>query len=165
MGDVQLSLSCKRAHIGVKPTDLVFAENKYGKPILINPLVKDLDFSISHSGDYVIVALNQGGKIGVDIEWDELRPSSFARRFFSQAELCSHENNHLSAQGMNMNLTRLWSRKEAVAKFLSLGSSLDFRLLDTSDDILTIDHLVTDLSIRLISNKCDGYWISLALEN
>jgi phosphopantetheinyl transferase len=121
-----------------------------------------LNLSISHSQDYCIAVISTS-TIGIDLEWIEPRPTSLVRRFFCQAEWDLLEEFCQSSVDLDTQITRLWTRKEAAAKFLQLGGSLDFRLLDTSEDIIALDH-VFDQAIRLISGRWNGYWISLAVE-
>jgi len=128
-------------------------------PYLVN--YPDLNVSISHSHDYS-VAVIASSNIGIDIEKIEPRPPSLARRFFSKAEYDHLEDVCFSSSDIDVQITRFWSRKEAVSKHLQLGGSLDFRLLDTSQDVLNVDHK-SNLPVRLISGRCDGYWISLAV--
>ena len=80
-------------------------KGKNGKPFLDGaPFV----FNLSHSGEYVVCALSDAD-VGVDIE--KIRPISdgVMRRFAGEAGRDDREN------------TRLWTRYEAVGKFLGCG--------------------------------------------
>lgn len=65
-------------------------------------------FNLSHSGEYIVCALSDAG-VGVDIE--EIKPISegVMRRFVGCFENSDAEN------------TRLWTRYEALGKFLGTG--------------------------------------------
>jgi len=79
--------------------------NAYCKPYLS----KELDFSISHSGDMVVCALTQNGQIGIDTE--KLRPVSIRSfsHFLSTSEcLATGESSDAFID--------LWTCKEAVLK-------------------------------------------------
>ncbi len=83
--------------------NLQFSER--GKPHAESPVY----FNISHAGSVIACALSKSGPIGLDLEpkrpktWPTLKP------YFNQEEL------HLINKEPD-NLTRLWTRKEAVVK-------------------------------------------------
>jgi 4'-phosphopantetheinyl transferase len=54
------------ARLGVGPAELVIDRNA-GKPRLSWPAAS-LDFSVSHAGDQVVVAISDGPAVGVDVE-------------------------------------------------------------------------------------------------
>jgi 4'-phosphopantetheinyl transferase len=55
-------------HTGLNPKIFKFLKNQYGKPEILYPTIPTLDFSISHSMDFIICACVFNAKIGVDIE-------------------------------------------------------------------------------------------------
>lgn len=122
----------------------------------------DLCLSISHSHAYSLAVVSQR-KIGIDIELIESRPGSLARRFFHPAELAWIGQVCNSPEEYAELVTRTWTRKEAVAKFLQMGGSLDFKLLDTSSDTVVTEFFPDGL-IGLLSAKWNGYWVSLAVQ-
>ncbi|MBX4132609.1 4'-phosphopantetheinyl transferase superfamily protein [Frischella sp. Ac48] len=72
------------------------------------------DFNISHSGDYVAVAICSNGKIGIDIEQDRPRKQyrKIAAQFFSE-----HENTWLNQQTDGLSaFWQLWTLREAALK-------------------------------------------------
>jgi 4'-phosphopantetheinyl transferase len=52
----------------INEEDLKFERTKYNKPIFINEKIKNFDFNISHSGDYVVYGQIKDNIIGVDVE-------------------------------------------------------------------------------------------------
>jgi 4'-phosphopantetheinyl transferase len=77
----------------------------------------DLDFSLSHAGDFVLIAVGLGGRVGADIE--------FGRRHVDVAAVgrlvfTADEQQRLAGCGNDADrhdlFFRLWVRKEAVAK-------------------------------------------------
>lgn len=56
-------------YAGEDPTDIVFRYGKYGKPMLS---FSSVQFNLSHSGDWAIVAVARDVPVGVDIE--RMRP-------------------------------------------------------------------------------------------
>ncbi len=104
-----------RRHGILEPYD--YEVNPYGKTSLRG--VENFHYSISHSGNFVFLALSNR-EIGIDIEEYQVRHLSFERaysmaeRFFSPVE-CS-EIHTID------DFYRLWTLKEAYAKYL--GCSL-----------------------------------------
>jgi phosphopantetheinyl transferase (holo-ACP synthase) len=131
----------------------------------------ELCLSISHSNAYA-VAVIAAFQIGVDLEQIESRPAAFADTFFCPNELALlHERGAsrptptqrrtVSAE-IDAWITCLWSRKEAVSKFLQVGGTLDFRRVDVSRDWVSVEG-VSQEQILLVSHEGDGYCLSLAL--
>lgn len=117
-----------------------------------------LHVSISHSHAYA-VAVVAGFAIGLDIEKSEPRPEALLVRFF-----CPEERQLIEQTGRQLGqrdtlITQLWSRKEAVAKYLGLGGRLDFQQINTASDQVK----TPSGALRLVSGVCDGYCMSLAL--
>lgn len=98
--------------LGLEDKDIFFGS--HGKP-----MAKDVFFSISHSGCYVILAVGDS-QIGADIQSPQPYIQNVAKRIFSCAE-----NDY--AQKNDGGFCRLWSLKESVMKCdgrgLSMGAS------------------------------------------
>ena len=64
------------------PDKITFEYNEHGKPFLNNPL----QFNLSHSKDYAVVAITLNDPIGVDIEYQQPvdRMDAIVHRFFRQ---------------------------------------------------------------------------------
>ncbi|GAA0555825.1 4'-phosphopantetheinyl transferase family protein [Chitinophaga japonensis] len=85
----------------------------------------DLDFNISHSGNYVICAIAEHNKIGIDIE--EVKPVCLDdfETLFSEAELLEIRRDPCLEQDA---FYSLWTQKEALVK--AEGSGLNFPVRD-----------------------------------
>lgn len=90
--------------------------NSYQRPFLDG----DTDFNISHSGHYVLCAIAEGIRIGVDIE--EIRPVRLSD--FSHVMNNRQWNNILSAQDPLHAFYRSWTIKESVIKADGKGLSI-----------------------------------------
>jgi len=108
------------AYLDRDPASLTFALAEHGKPYLADA---DLRFSVSHSGDLVLIAFSQGNEIGVDVE--EIRESSdtmaIARRFFAPEDAAALAA--LPPSGRTAAFFAIWCRKEAVLKATGKGVS------------------------------------------
>ena len=92
---------------------LTFGIGAHGKPTLLSHCWQ---FNLSHSGEWLVIALCEEGPLGVDIEMGlRHRPIlPLAKRFYAPSEY-----QWLSAQPreeQHSAFYRLWSRKEAVLK-------------------------------------------------
>lgn len=100
-----------------------FARSPYGKPFC--PEVT-ADFSISHSGSMVWVALCQCASVGIDVE--KIRPLPDAAELTSmlhpqeQKDLLS-----LPQAELQTAFYRCWTRKEAVIKAVGMGLSMPLK--------------------------------------
>ncbi|HJS57031.1 MAG TPA: 4'-phosphopantetheinyl transferase superfamily protein [Vicinamibacteria bacterium] len=90
-----------------------------GRPVLLDP-EPGVEFSISHSGERVVVAWADR-VVGVDIE--RLRPLpgalDLARRFFDAGEAASLEKEPVERRSAAF--LELWTRKEALLKARGIG--------------------------------------------
>ncbi|RIK32259.1 MAG: phosphopantetheine-protein transferase [Anaerolineae bacterium] len=111
------------------PEELSFSVNEYGKPFLTD---HELEFNLSHSGDYALIAVTRERKVGVDVERirAEVEIEELARRNFSPREV-----SELTALPLEERLNGFfscWTRKEAYIKAQGLGLSLPLDSFDVS---------------------------------
>jgi 4'-phosphopantetheinyl transferase len=93
-----------------------------GKPHLRqSSKVPALEFSMSHSGSTLAIAVTHDGPVGVDIEEldSNVDVEAIANRFFPPAEVRTLRN--LDSEERREAFFRAWVRKEAVAKATDLG--------------------------------------------
>jgi 4'-phosphopantetheinyl transferase len=111
-------------YLMVQPWTIAFETGRWGKPALhraSNPQL--LEFNYSHSQDSLLLAVTFGYRIGIDIE-----------RGPPQAEILDIAAHHFSPTEYSIlrrsaapeeTFLRCWSAKEAVAKALGAGLSID----------------------------------------
>lgn len=110
------------AHLHQPPASLVFHIGPSGKPFISLPAgAVPLHFNVSHSGDFVLVALSETREVGVDIEQTKPLPDlpELAARILSPGDLHAWRSLPPSAQ-----LTAFysaWTRHEARLKALGHG--------------------------------------------
>jgi 4'-phosphopantetheinyl transferase len=116
-------------YLHCEPSQLDFSTTDYGKPILNS---HKLEFNLSHSGDFALLAITQEYKVGVDVERirPELEHESIARRFFSPNEVS--ELMALPSEQREIAFFNAWTRKEAYIKAQGLGLSLPLDSFDVS---------------------------------
>ena len=120
LGD-SLARYALRRRTGAVARELVFGDNGYGKPLLLEP--SGLHFNVSHSGSWVLCAVDDG-PVGVDVEM--IRPidiGSVAQSFFSEVE---YESLMLEPdEGSRLrSFYRLWTLKESYIKARGEGMAL-----------------------------------------
>ncbi len=102
-------LACR---LGLEPAQLVLTEEAHGRPCLHHGA---LDFNLSHSGDWLILAVGTT-RLGVDLEQTRRLgdPLALARRYCHPHELAQLQALPAAAQAPAF--LRLWSLKEALLK-------------------------------------------------
>jgi 4'-phosphopantetheinyl transferase len=117
-------------YLRCEPDQLNFSTGEYGKPILLSD--KYMNFNLSHSGDYALIAVTRERKVGIDVERIRQRVSheGIARRYFSQGEIS--ELVALPPEERRVAFFNGWARKEAYIKAHGLGLSLPLDSFDVS---------------------------------
>ena len=116
-------------YLHCEPGQLSFSVNQYGKPALQD---HKLEFNLSHSGDFALVAITQERKVGVDLERIRQGISSqvIAQQYFSKSEVAELQNSPLEQR--EVAFFTCWTRKEAYIKAQGLGLSLPLESFDVS---------------------------------
>lgn len=103
--------------LGMAMLTAEFSANRWGKPVLPG---SGLEFSLSHSGNAVWVALCRGIAVGIDVEKTDtaIDPHAFAEILHpaEHAELLMLSKNEAQSAFL-----RCWTRKEAVIKAIGEG--------------------------------------------
>ena len=137
----------------LSPTATI-GHNPDGSPNIIG---SDLNISISHSRDYVAIALNARQRIGIDIEsW---RDSLFTvhTKYLSHKEIEVYNTPQL--------LLQAWTVKEAIYKAASIvGLPLhDINLpLDTTKNIARVYHNTLTFTFELHTYTHSNYTLTMA---
>ncbi len=105
---------------GLSENDIIY--NEYNKP-----LIKDnkLYFSISHEKNICIIGISNKC-IGVDIQYFTYNEKVIPKAFNPQEiNILTNSNNKA------YDFTKLWTMKEAYAKYIGRGLTYDFTQIDT----------------------------------
>jgi 4'-phosphopantetheinyl transferase len=105
--------------LGRDPRSLRLQRNADGKPALFD--ADGWHFNLSHSRDWVALALSRDGEIGIDVESSERRNDidGIARRFFRPEESAWLQT--LPEAHRRCEFFRIWTLKEATVKALGRG--------------------------------------------
>lgn len=105
-------------YLGKSAAAIQFEYESRGKPYLAGHPVQ---FNISHSGDWLVIAITRDRAIGVDIEQIQAARSwlALAERFFRQSEARAIKT--LPPHDQTRAFFKLWTRKEAVLKATGQG--------------------------------------------
>jgi len=100
------------------PSDLRFRSGPWGKPHLTDDA---LEFSVSHSRSWALIAIHPRARLGVDLEPVRALPDllGVAKKAFTEREW--RQVAGLPEEGQEAAFFRIWTRKEAVAKALGEG--------------------------------------------
>ena len=125
--------------LGIDIKYIYFHYNKYGKPYLqYSPAIYH---NISHSGDWVVMALDDFS-IGIDIE--EIKPVDYeiAKRFFSKEEVYSL-GTKIGDEKLG-HFYDLWTLKESYIKAVGKGLSIPLHSfsIDISEFNITLKNYV-----------------------
>lgn len=110
--------------LGATPRALRFAADANGKPQLAAPFA-GWHFNLSHSAEWVALALGNAGPVGIDIE-SHARANdlaAIARRFFSAEEIAVLARDPADSPAWLERFFAIWTLKEAHAKALGCGLS------------------------------------------
>jgi 4'-phosphopantetheinyl transferase len=100
----------------------------HGKPKALN---SEWEFSVTHSGDYVVVAFCHGLPVGIDLEAAAVNRSQTTW----SAVLTPRELDSLQAIDPALQhraFLRYWTRKEAILKCLGVGLTIEPQQLEVS---------------------------------
>lgn len=106
--------------LDLDPRSLRFDVGEFGKPALADGPV----FNLSHSGDWWLLGVASGGRLGVDVEAHRTLADleSLARSTFQRDE-AAEVTGHADPAERHRAFFRVWSRKEAFIKALGMGLS------------------------------------------
>lgn len=118
--------SAAAAVLGTSPDELELAYKPGGRPHLRG--VDQLDVSLSHTEELLVVGLTRNGRVGVDAEHADRRMLGLG----TERQVCTpYELEALDSipdDRRNRELVRLWTLKEAYSK--AIGQGLRFRFTE-----------------------------------
>jgi 4'-phosphopantetheinyl transferase len=118
-------------YLDVAPQALRFETTAAGKPHLASGQGQ-LQFNVSHSGEYVLIAIAEGRAVGIDVEevHDDFDVDEVAAHFFSVNE--QRDLGTFTGRAKIEAFYDCWTRKEAYVKARGEGLSLPLDQFDVS---------------------------------
>jgi 4'-phosphopantetheinyl transferase len=98
-----------------KDKEVCFGENKYHRPFVLD---SDIDLNVSHSGDWVVVAVGGSQGVGVDVEQVNAVDLHVYSDCFADQELEYLQNFNSESQER---FFQLWTLKESYLKYKGTG--------------------------------------------
>lgn len=144
--------------LGINFAELVIDYKADLKPYISLPRwAKDnYHFNVSHSYQYVVMAIYQGSKykVGVDIELidNQIDVDSLKKIVFSASE------QRLIGNSIT-NFFKLWTKKEALIKAIGYGFTNDF--FQTTN--LNLDDIEIKENYIIVTQQIENYFLSYAL--
>ena len=145
--------------------------NQFGKPEL-RPEHAFVSFSVSHAGDFSVIAVTSDATIGIDAEKvDADRIKHLPTECFTQNE--QRHLDQLTEDTRHIDFYRLWTLKEAYSKALGLGFSAEFDKIEFDIDTMALkrkspvasksDREAFDLTSIVLGE--DTYFLAICLLN
>lgn len=135
--------------------------NEYGKPYC-----DGVYFNLSHSGDYVILAISDGTEVGCDIEY--MKQADYMRLgkvVYTENELAALT----SSEDMRLKFYEFWTKKEAFMKCIGEGFHFPVKSLDITlspeyvfyngEKLYFVDYMLDDYRIMICSSDKDVNFI------
>jgi len=142
-------------YLGVKPKNLIFKQNAYGKPSVLNA---PIFFNLSHAGHWILLGISEKQELGVDVEClKTLNYLALAKRFFHSLEFEQIKDQY--------DFFKLWTYKEAFVKAIGMGLSFgleNFALDIKTGQFLDIDPKYKNFKLQSIDLE-EGYFAALCL--
>ena len=113
-------------YLCILPSEVAFRYTPSGQPVLDGEPIRDINFSLAHSGSLTLIAVAHGLAIGVDVEFERTFEdmADVVSRYFSMEE--RREFFALPTADQKRAFYCAWTRKEACLK--AMGQGLAFGL-------------------------------------
>ncbi|WP_395375874.1 4'-phosphopantetheinyl transferase family protein [Marinicella sp. W31] len=119
-------------YLSIQAIDISFRYTEYDKPVLRTPENNTIQFNVSHSGDYGLIAISRCSPLGIDIEEmkTDLDLMEMAQQVFSGSEY--QQLIQLPEAKRIQAFYNGWTRKEAYIKGDGKGLSIPLKSFNVS---------------------------------
>ncbi|MEZ8292148.1 4'-phosphopantetheinyl transferase superfamily protein [Vibrio sp. 10N.237.312.B06] len=110
-------------YVTINPHDIEFCYNSYGKPKIRNAFFP-VHFNLSHSQEFIVLAVAFFNEIGVDVEFSEscINFKDIYKKFFSKDEVVLLDKTD-DSEKLDL-FMKLWTLKESYVKAVGGGLSI-----------------------------------------
>lgn len=148
------------------PGAICFEYGPNGKPRLSALCGNRIEFNLSHTQGFALIAVTPSSRIGIDIEWERSIAISAMKDFLTEDEI--NRMQILSREDLPRAFLHYWTKKEAVLKGLGVGLTkslphCDFGQWDDKKSILFLPEQWTVLTLDYFDRK-SSYVAALAYE-
>ena len=140
-------------HIGVNESFIDIVNDGYGRPCIKNC---EIDFNLSYSDEFVLVGVNNDGRIGVDIEKIKDFDQLLIVDYFSNIE--KGIINALLLEKQTKMCYKIWTAKESFVKAIGLGLELELAKIEVSF------FTENDFSVSLLGDVKYSKWFGRSYE-
>ena len=133
-------------YTNIPAQEILFGENEYGKPTLLNQPA--LQFNLSHSAELALLAIGQDHPLGIDLEFFADRPfEGIGSHMFSPVENQALQSAPSALKPLAF--FHIWAQKEALIKACGMGLSYPTKEFDvpalpsTNQTVLDTKHKKT----------------------
>lgn len=145
-------------YTGMIPCEIILNSGTSGRPYLENPKGKEgLFFSLSHSGDCLLIAFGKEEYFGIDLEFkrDSVDPLAISARFFTRPETLLIKS--ASASVRTDIFYEIWVRKESCLKAMdiALASGLKATEIRGNQGLISLKDM-KGASVKIRSFFCKG---------
>jgi 4'-phosphopantetheinyl transferase len=144
-------------YLNSNPLDIVIDHRNRKKPVINYP-VTDVQFNISHSGEWVLIAISRK-ELGIDIEKidPKFQYGDLLQEHFSEEDKFFINK----AADPLLAFLYLWTRKEALTKAWGTGLQENLKTVSVLSDYTSLDHQKKSWKLESF-NFSDSYQSALA---
>ena len=127
-------------YAGEDPSAIEFSRGERDKPALTHHA--ELEFNLSHSGDWALIGLMIGAQLGVDTEHARAARATPALAAYAFSPLEAKRLEDVERADRAAAFYRIWTRKEAFIKAIGLGLHFDLEAFDVEHEPTTTPKLL-----------------------
>ncbi|RYF52359.1 MAG: 4'-phosphopantetheinyl transferase superfamily protein [Cytophagaceae bacterium] len=119
-------------YLSLNPDEITFKSDQHKKPIIDNVILKNINFNVSHSGSWILIAIATN-PVGVDLEYTD---ASFTYQNLLDFSFSFEEKNYIQTSKIpHQSFYKLWTRKEALLKATGKGLIDELALIPSLDGL------------------------------
>jgi 4'-phosphopantetheinyl transferase len=143
-------------YLGISPASVTFGLDFNKKPFIVNTEKSALRYNLSHSGDWVLIAVSSS-EVGVDVEFIK---QSFQYQEVIKDYFIADEIDYINQNSSLERFFLLWTRKEAFVKATGKGLDNDLRTIPSLDGTHAEDKISIVQNWYINSFKLNEHYIA-----